>query len=96
MQADAGSALGERVAGRRATGSKQLDLCLLRRLRDRRDGRLRGGDLRRNDQDAQIRCLVPSFLPGETEARKPKSLAAEIQDQQHSVHQQRQRHRESA
>ena len=52
---------------RRPTGNRLLDPCLLQRLRDRRDRRLRGCDLRRNDHDAQIGYLDPSILPG-----KPK------------------------
>ena len=70
-----------------------LDPCLLQRLRDRRDRRLRGCDLRRNDYDAQIGCLDPSILPGEAEARKPKSLATEGQAQQQRVNQQREQQR---
>ena len=56
-------------AGPLATGCSTR--CLLQRLRDRRDRRLRGCDLRRNDYDAQIGRLDPSILPGEAEARKP-------------------------
>ena len=78
---------------RRPIGNRRLDPCLLQRLRDRRDRRLRGCDLRRNDYDAQIGYLDPSILPGEAEARKPKSLATEGQAQQQRVDQQREQQR---
>ena len=79
--------------GRPARHRLLLDLCLLQRLRDRRDRRLRGCDLRRNDYDAQIGCLDPSILPREAEARKPTSLATEGQAQQQRVDQQREQQR---
>ena len=104
------SPLRSRRAGRgwlqrRSAGNRLLGQCLLQRLRDRRDRRLRGGDLRRNDYDAQIGYLDPSVLPGEGEARKPnlprvagarepKSLATKGQAQQHRVDQQRKQERQ--
>ena len=56
----------------------------------RRGRRLRARVLRRNDYNkVQIGFLDPSLLPGEAEARQPKSLAAEGQAQQPRMEQQR-------
>jgi hypothetical protein len=68
---------------------------MLQRLGDRRDRRLRGCDMRRNKQDAQLGRLDPSISPGEPEARKPKSLATEGQAQQQRVNQQGEQQRKS-
>ena len=78
---------------RRPTGNRLLDPRLLHRLRDRRDRRPRGCDLRGMQYDAQVGDLDPSILPEEAEARKPKSLATEGQPQQQSVDQQREQQR---
>ena len=77
------------------TGSRRLDRCLLRWPRDRLDRGLRGCDGCRNEHDAQLRHLDASLLPGEAQARKPKSLASEGQAQQPSVNQQREQQRRS-
>ena len=77
------------------TGNRRLDRCLLRWPRDRLDRGLRGCDGCRNEHDAQLRHLDASFLPGEAQARKPKSLASEGQAQQQSVNQQREQQRRS-
>ena len=90
-----GCGAGDTVASGRPTGNRLLDRCLLRRLRDRRDRRLRGCDVRRNEHDAQIGHLDPSISPREAEARKPKSLATEGQAQQQRMNQQGEQQRKS-
>ena len=87
---------GPRVWSRCPTaGNRRLDRCLLQRLRDRGDRRLRGCDMRWNEHNAQLGHLDASFLPGEAQTRKPKSLPTEGQAQQRSVNQQREQQRRS-
>jgi len=72
----------------RPAGDRLLDRCLLRGFRDGRDRRLCRCIGCRNEHDVQIGRLDPSLLPGKTEARKPGSLTAVGQAEQHGVNQQ--------
>ncbi len=73
--------------------NRRLDRCLLRRPRDRVDRGRRACDGSQNEHEAQLGRLNASFLPGEAQARKPKSLATEGHAQQQSVKQQREQQR---
>ena len=66
-----------------ATGGS-IDACCVGPATELTAG-LRGCDGCRNEHDAQLGHLNASFLPGEAQARKPKSLATEGQAQQQSV-----------
>jgi hypothetical protein len=79
--------------------NRRLDRCLLRWTRERFDSRLRGCEGRRHEDDAQLGRFDASFLPGEAQARKPKSRHTEGQAQQRAMNQQREhsgRDRQSA
>ena len=75
--------------------SRRFDRFRLRWPSDGVDRGHRWCDTRRNEHQAQLGHLNTSFLPGEAQARKSNSLAAERQAQQQSVNQQREQQRRS-
>jgi len=57
------------------------------RLRGRRDRNIRGGNLRRDHDDAQIGFIDPSLRPRKAEVWKAEALAVEDQREEQRMEQ---------